>query len=83
MSNAINIQVGLSMSETQAKIAIAISSAAEDLVSSADSLETAAGIVAIDLQDHLGEPKPLYDKIAKVKSDYAKLLLALEGYEAP
>lgn len=83
MNNAIDIRVGLSMAETQLKIALAIRSAAEDLVSDADSLETAAGIAAIDLQDHLGEPKPMYVKIAKVKESYARLLAALEGYEAP
>lgn len=83
MNQPINFHIGESMATTQMRIARAIRSASEDLASDADSLQTAANIVAIDLDDNLGEPKRLNEKIERVKLSYARLLKALEGYEAP
>lgn len=83
MNQAIDIRVGLSMAETQLKIARAVADAAESLESSVDSLRSSARIVCFDISEDGEEPEPMHTEIARVKADYAKLLLALEGYEAP
>lgn len=83
VNNAIDIRVGLSMAETQLKVARAIADAAEMLEMSADSLRSSASIAAFDISEDGEEPKPMHKEIARVKADYAKLLAALAAYEAP